>query len=436
MLIRVNFPPIFEGFFFRPGIQYRIAFGGRGSGKSWSFARALLVRSIKESTRVVCVREYQNSIKDSVYSLLCDQIDLLGLSSYFTVFKTEIKCNNNSSLITFRGLSDITADSIKSFEGVDIAWIDEGQTISQRSLDIFLPTIIRKPGSEVWISLNPELETDPVYQYFIVNPPAGCLAVRVNYNDNPFFSKESEGLRKHNQATMSVEQYEHIWLGKCLPAVDGAVYFKQISEAQDQGRVRNVPYNPMLKVHLVCDIGFNDSTTFGMFQVVGSELRMIDYLEGNQMRWDEYNQLLRTRNYNWGRVWLPHDGFAKRIEADGQSSADILIKLGWDVAPRTEITQISIEEGIRVVRLKFHQLWIDKDKCQPCVEHLKRYRRHVSKTTNTATGPVHDEHSHAADMIRYFFINCQKMTNSDSRADFWSNNLQRAPRMMDAGIGY
>ncbi len=146
------------GFLFYPE-RYKIAYGGRGSGKSWSFARALLIQGLQSPLRVLCTREIQKSIKDSVHKLLSDQIQLLGLGTLYDVLETTIRSKTNATEFMFSGLSTHTVESIKSFEGCDICWIEEAQTVVKRSWDILTPTI-RKDNSEIWVSFNPDLETD------------------------------------------------------------------------------------------------------------------------------------------------------------------------------------------------------------------------------------------------------------------------------------
>ena len=159
-------------------MRYKVARGGRGSSKSWSFARALLIQAASQPLLILCTREVQKSIKDSVHKLLSDQIQALGLGSFFEILETEIRGRNGSKFI-FAGLSQQTVESIKSLEGCDRVWCEEAQAITKRSWDVLTPTI-RKDGSEIWISYNPELESDETHQRFTINPPDDCISVLVN----------------------------------------------------------------------------------------------------------------------------------------------------------------------------------------------------------------------------------------------------------------
>ena len=165
--IVVEVPEKLLGIFQRK--RYFVAHGGRGSGKSWTFAKAIILQSFSKTTRVLCTREVQKSIKESVKRLLDDQIQAMGLGSFFDSTETEIR-GKNGSLIVFAGLANHTVESIKSYEGIDIVWIEEAQTVSKKSLDILIPTI-RKEGSEIWVSFNPELDTDEVWKRYVENTP-------------------------------------------------------------------------------------------------------------------------------------------------------------------------------------------------------------------------------------------------------------------------
>lgn len=206
---KLELPAVFEPLT-RPA-RWKGAYGGRGSGKSHFFgAMAVLNMATRAGFRIVCVREIQNSIKDSVKQLIEDKIKDLGLSGFFTITEQEIR-GQNGSLAIFRGLQNHTAASIKSLEGFDVAWIEEAQTISQQSLDLLTPTI-RKPGSEIWASWNPGKETDPVDVLFRTNPPPGAIVVKANWSDNPYFP---EALRDdlENDRASRPDKYQHIWEG-------------------------------------------------------------------------------------------------------------------------------------------------------------------------------------------------------------------------------
>lgn len=392
-------------FLFEPA-RYKVAHGGRGSGKSWGYARALLLQGAAKPLRILCTREVQKSIKDSVHKLLSDQIQALGLGWFYQVLENEIRGKNGTEF-TFAGLASHTIESIKSYEGVDRVWIEEGQVVRKRSWDVLIPTI-RKPGSEIWLTYNPELETDETHQRFAVNPPADSVVVQVNYSDNPWFPAELEAERIHSKA-VNPQDYDWIWEGKCKPAVAGAIYYEQIAAAEAQQRIVNVPYDPLLRVHVVFDLGWNDAMSISLVQKHTSELRIIENIEESHKTLDYYSAILKDKRMNWGTLYLPHDGRHKDYKT-GKSAEEIMRALGWTV----KITpNMSIEDGIRLTRMTFPRLYFDKTKAARIVQCAKRYRRSINQQTQEAGAPLHDEWSHGADNLRYIAVNAEDMSNDD-----------------------
>jgi phage terminase large subunit len=398
-----RFPPKLE-FLFNPA-RYKVAYGGRGGAKSWGFARALLIQASSHPLRILCTREVQKSIKDSVHQLLSDQVSALGLDGFFDVLTQEIRGKNGSRFL-FSGLSDQTAESIKSFEGIDIVWVEEAQAVTKRSWNILIPTI-RRPRSEIWVSFNPELDTDETYRRFVSSPAPDSVVVKLTYADNPWFPAELESERQHSQLT-DPDEYDNIWEGACKAAVAGAIYAKEVQAAQDQGRVCNVPYDPMLKAHVVCDLGFNDQMSVIVVQRQLSEIRVIDYLEDSHRTLDDYSAELRDKRLNWGKLWLPHDAKHKTLAAAGKSTEDLMRKLGWDVGI---VPDVGVEPGIKLARMAFARTWFEKTKAERLMECLKRYKRNVPTTTGEPGAPVHDQYSHGADAFRYLSIVADQMKN-------------------------
>ncbi|MXV36844.1 PBSX family phage terminase large subunit [Saccharibacter sp. EH611] len=204
----IEVPPAFGDF--GQSYRYRLWYGGRGSGKSWTIARVLIALAVTRPVRVLCCREYQTSIAESVHKLLVDQITALGLNAWFVIHDQHIRATNGSEFI-FKGLAR-HSQSIKSTEGIDIAWVEEAQTISQESLDILLPTI-RKNSSELWFSWNPLERDAPIEQLReSLYGHDNALIQRVNWSDNPWFpdTLNQERLRCYQHAP---NLYPHIWEG-------------------------------------------------------------------------------------------------------------------------------------------------------------------------------------------------------------------------------
>ena len=417
-------------FLFDP-YDYKICWGGRNGLKSWSIARTLLAIGAKRTIRILCGREIQKTLKDSVHQLLTDQAQSLGLGKFYGIFDNEIR-GRNGTLFLFAGFSNMTVESVKSFEGVDILWIEEARNISKRSYEIIIPTI-RKTDSEVWISFNPELDTDETYVRFILSPPPKSMSVFTTFADNPWRSEKSENDRLHCQHT-DPDAYDNIWLGKPRTAVAGAIYAKEIHQAMLDKRICRVPYDPRLKVHTVWDLGKRDYTAIGLFQKGFSEFRMINYIHDHQQYLPFYAAKLNAMNMNWGWDWLPHDGFISDIKSP--SAYQILKDHGRRVKPKIDTTlpvpNVEIETGIKAVRLIFPRLVIDSETCAGFIEAAKRYRRTINTQTQQPGAPLHDQFSDPMDMLRYFALVADKLTNDEE--------LNRRPRVQpvrsyDRGAG-
>ena len=385
--------------------RFKVMHGGRGSSKSWSVARALLILAAQKPLRVLCTREVQKSIKDSVHRLLTDQIQALGLGHLYEVLETEIR-GANGSLFVFAGLAQHTVESIKSFEGVDIVWVEEAQVVTKRSWDVLTPTI-RKPGSEIWLTLNPDMDTDETYVRFVQAPPANAWVQQVNYTDNPWFPEVLEQERL-DTLRRDPENYPNIWEGRPKRVAAGAIYRHEIDKLFADGRVRPVPYDPVLKVHTVWDLGWNDAMTIGFFQRAGSELRVIDYIEDSHHTLDWYVAEIEKRPYRWGTDFLPHDARARNTQT-GKSTEEALKAMGRNTYVHDAD---STEEGIKSARLVFSRCYFDETKTARLVECLKRYKRKINQRTGEPMEPEHDEYSHGADMFRYAAMSVELMGNS------------------------
>lgn len=363
---------------------------------------------MQKPTRILCAREIQRTIGDSVHRLIADQIALLGFDGLFTVTDTEIRCVNGSSF-TFAGLRQQDAGKIKSFEGVDICWVEEAQTVSKKSWDVLIPTI-RKENSSIWVTFNPELDTDETYQRFVVKPPHDAQVVKVNWNDNPWFPKTLD-LERRSLQQRDIEAYKNVWEGQCRSALEGAIYAREVALLYEQGRVRPCPYDPLLPVHTVWDLGWNDQTSILLVQRA-SEVRVIGFIEDSHRTLADYVQQLRALPYVWATDWLPHDGRAKDFKS-GKSAEEMMQAMGRTVRI---VENLGIEEGIRASRMVFPRVYVDPS-AEGLLAHLKRYRRAINATTGEPGAPLHDEHSHAADAFRYMAVAVDQMSSAPAIPD-------------------
>lgn len=380
-------------FLFEPH-PYKVLYGGRDGVKSWSVAQALLILGSLNPLRILCGRETMDSIRESVHQLLSDQIARLGLDDFYQVLQSEIRGANGTEFV-FAGLRKQTVSSLKSYEAIDICWIEEASVVSRRSLTILLPTI-RKPGSEIWFTLNPDLETDAVYQDFIVNPPAGAVVVKTSFRDNNWLSAESrqkiETLRERDFDT-----YHHVYEGATRSTVEGAIYKAEIQAAEKDGRIRQVPFDPMRPVDTFWDLGFADRVAIWAAQRTSFEIRVLRYFEGDHQAIDYYLREMQTWGYVFGTCFLPWDGGTPSL-GTGKSIEEIMRSKGF----KTQVNrQLSVADGINAVRTLFPQFYFDANLCADGLQYLRRYQWGPLTALGVARRePLHDDASHPADALR------------------------------------
>lgn len=399
--------------------RYKAAFGGRGSSKSHSFAMLAVLNCISKGSRIVCIREVQNTIRDSVRQLLVDKINAMGVADMFDILESEIR-GKNGSLIIFRGMKDMNAIGIQSLEGFDIAWVEEAQSLSQRSLDVLRPTI-RKPGSELWFSWNPRSKKDPVDLFFrgpIKNPDAVC--VEMNWMDNPFLPNELLQEKNLDYIRDPVKA-QHIWGGGYEQIAEGAYYGKDVVQAENENRITRVPHDRSANVYACWDLGIGDAMAIWTFQIVGKEWHWINYLEGTNKPLGAYVDALASLPYAVTEHLLPHDAEARELQT-GKSRKQFLEERGLKcrVVPNHRV-----DDGIEAVRAVFNRFWIDAEACERGIECIRSYRTEFDHRLQTIKPqPLHDWASHGADAMRVGVMGINE--NFISTQSDWAKPLSRA----------
>lgn len=398
-MIEIEFPAAFR--FLRKPARYKVAYGGRGSGKSWAFARQLLLEGYQRKLRILCTRELQRSISDSVHKLLSDQILALGLENFYTIEKSSIYAANGTEFI-FSGL--LNSASLKSYEQVNICWVEEAQVVSKHSWELLIPTI-RAENSEIWITMNPELPTDDSYQRWVINPPPGAVVRRINYDQNHWFP---EVLRREMEYCKETDPdlYNHIWLGCPVSMLAGAIYANELRQVDADHRITRVPYDPMRPVDCYWDLGYGDLTAVWFVQSGPFEYRLIDYLQTNAHTIDWYIREMQSRGYMYGTDWLPWDiGTHATQMGSGRSIEELMRLAGRKVRI---VPKLPVADGINAARTLFPLLWFDAERTADGVQALRHYRYgEVVKTGSPTREPLHDINSHGADAFRYFAL-CAK----------------------------
>lgn len=422
--LRVQIPEKIGAIFApKENIRYRVAYGGRGSGKSIAFARMLLLEALKTPGKYLCCRELQKSIKTSVHSLLAAEIAAMGLDAYFDVGKEYLRTKDESAEFLFFGLRS-NAEEIKSTHGIKIAWVEEAQAVSQFSLDMLIPTI-RENRSELWFTFNPQDELDPVYEMFVTNPRRKAAVCEVNYDENPWFPQVLEDERLEC-LEKSPEKYNWIWKGQLYVNVNAAVYGKWVEKAKSEGRIKEGIYDPSLPVFTAWDLGYSDDTAIWWFQVAGNEVRAIDYYENNRQDMRHYAEQLYGREipeedieygpngkvlsfklgkpieglerrikYNYGDNYVPHDAANKLLQAGGRSVVDQLHELGI----KSKIVEATSQQNqIAAGRGAIDRAWFDPVHCKAGIRCLKKYAfEERDGERGYSTTPKHDVYSHGAD---------------------------------------
>lgn len=401
MQIEIDVPQPFEELF-APTKQWRhfLYHGGRSSGKSTTVATYLVTLATSKPMRILCCREVQRSIKESVHRLLSDCIEKYKLPGW--TITDETLRNKNGSEFIFKGLHG-NEQNVKSTEGVDICWVEEAQSVSMNSIDVLIPTI-RKEGSFLIWTMNRLTEEDPVWNRIAKTPDERTYIKQVNSTAiENLLSKEviheREKMRKENP-----ELYEHVWLGQPLTANTGSVFGKQLALAREQGRIGKVAYDDSLGVYTAWDLGVGDSTAIWFFQVTtGGEIHFIDHYESAGEDLGHYISVIQNKPYNYNKHFLPHDAKARELQT-GTTRVDFFNARGIynvEVLRPTRFT-LGQDDISLVARPKFSKCWFDEDKCQRGLECLRAYHyEYDEKNKLLKDRPCHDWSSHSSSAFIY-----------------------------------
>lgn len=377
---------------------YKGAHGGRGSAKSWFFAGQLISESIEhQGLRSVCLREVQKDLKDSAKLLLEDQIQRLGVGKLFDVQRDLIVTPGGGQII-FRGMQDFNAESIKSLEGFDRAWIEEAQTLSKRSLALLRPTM-RKDGAEIWASWNPRKKTDAIDEFLRQNAPAGSMVVEANWNQNPFFPARLEAERQHDLCHYP-DQYPHIWEGEYVKIFEGAYYAAQLTAARSSNRITELSPDPLMTMRAIFDIGGTgakaDAVAIWIAQFIGPRILVLDYYEAVGQPLATHVNWLRDSGYAKALCILPHDG-AKHDSVFDVTYESELKRAGFEVKVIPNQGRGAAMQRIEAARRKFPNIWFNEPKVSAGLDALGAYHERKDEVRGIGLGPEHDWASHGAD---------------------------------------
>ena len=382
--------------------QYRdiALFGGRGGGKTHNVAGPLVIQAAQSSLRVVCAREIQNSIRDSSKAVIEDKIKDYGLKGHFVVTDQEIRGarkSNEDTRFLFKGMWR-NPDAIKSLEGADVFWGDEANRFSERSIRLVRPTM-RKPGSRMIWTWNPEFDHDPIDRLFRGEngPPPRSLVKQIGWQDNPYFLASPLMEEMEFDYATDPSKAAHVWGGEYISAIDGAYYVKQLETAKNEGRICNLAKDPTIRVRTFWDLGRNDATAIWVGQWVGKEIRFLDYIEGRGQEMGYYIQQLHARGWTGCICVLPHDGANETVTSVYGSAASILRNAGFDVEIVPNQGKGAALARVEAARRLFGQMWFNQDETRPGLKALAAYHERIDDKRNVGLGPMHDWASDPAD---------------------------------------
>ena len=383
--------------------RYKGLWSGRGAGKSHFFAEQVVIGAL-QGKRIVCLREVQNSIKESVKQLITDKIIQFGLDSQFTILEQEIRAPRDGQII-FKGLQSFNAANIKSLEGFDIAWVEEAQTLSQHSLDLLRPTI-RKQGSELWFSWNPRYKTDAVDKFFRSDKREDAICIKTGWQDNPYFKSSPMYADMLKDFEIDADKAEHVWNG-AYGSSQGAILARWVNEAERTGRIHDkVVFDPEgAPIEVSVDLGFRDTASFWYWQRVRGGFNVLKYDGDSGLDVDDWiprvqDNLRELGAKNVGRIWLPHDSRAKTFQSRHTTMERFIQAFGAQhvglVPQSKKQDQISAARDV-ITRCAFH-----RDLCEDGLDGLRAWEFVYSEENGVfSREPNHNWASHPSDAFAY-----------------------------------
>lgn len=383
--------------------KYRGAFGGRGSGKTRSFAMMTAVRGYQwsmagESGIILCGREYMNSLDESSMEEIKAAIrSEPWLDAHYEIGEKFIRTKDRRIEYKFVGLRHNLA-SIKSKARIKLLWVDEAEPVTADAWSTVIPSV-REHDSEIWVTWNPERKASATHKRFREDPPADSKIVELNFMDNPWFPSVLEHARLEDMEKRP-DSYEHVWGGGFKTALTGAYYAPGLSKAKEQGRIGNVSADPLMTIRAHWDIGGTgakaDACAIWIDQFIGKEIRVLDYYEAIGQPLSVHVDWLRSRGYQKAKCILPHDG-ANHDKVYKVSYESALSEAEFDVEVIPNMGVGAANRRIEVTRRTFDSIWFNADTTEGGRDALGWYHEKHDDKRSIGLGPNHDWSSHAAD---------------------------------------
>ncbi len=424
-MLEIEFPEKLL-FLLQEPARYKVLYGGRGAGKTENIARALIILASQKKLRIACFRELQASIAESVHETIKNQIFDMGLDEEFNILDKTITSKRTGSEFLFKGIR-YNINSIKSLARIDIAWVEEAVNVSKSSWEKLGPTIRGrheddpngmggpfKKGPEIWLSFNPELDTDETYKRFVLQrgkyapdfieengrKERYAFVLKLNWSDNKWFPLD---LRRDMELLKHTDESEwlNVWEGNTKQTLDGAIYAEEIKKVLLEGRRGKVSYDSSRPVHTFWDLGHADHTAIWFIQQVGMEYNIINYFQDHLKKITYYLEHLQSLKYMYAYHYLPHDADNETLAS--RSVAKIVREAypkSVKIVPRVAKKVV----GIRAARTIFDLCNFDEENTADGWQCLCRYQYDVDEDGKFSKEPMHNEYSHGADAFQTFAL--------------------------------
>ncbi len=408
---RIQVPPKLIPIFTKPA-DVRAAYGGRGSGKTRTFAKMTAIRAYMWDRAgaegiILSARQFMNSLDDSSMEEIKAAIrDEPWLHGHFDIGEKYIRTQSRRIAYKFAGL-DRNIDSIKSKSRIKLCWVDEAEPVTEEAWTKLIPTL-REEDSELWVTWNPESKRSSTHKRFRESKDPRTLVTEINWRDNPWFPDVLNRTRLRDVEARP-DKYAHIWEGDFATVFEGAYYVKELGQALAAGRITSVPYEPLLPVHTAWDLGKGANMAVWLFQIAPESIRVIDYVEGSpEDGIPDIVSKLTAKAYAYGDDWVPHDAKVAEI---GTKRTRIETLQRLQRKPKL-VPDHKVMDGINAVRETLPRVWIDAEKCELGLDCLRQYRSEYDENKLVfSDNPRHDWTSHAADAFRYLAMAWKTMTS-------------------------
>ncbi len=412
---RIELPPKLIPIFAEPA-DYRVSWGGRGSGKTRTFAKMTAVRAYQWAARgdegtIVCGREFMNSLAESSFTEVAAAIKSEPwLAEQFDIGESYIRTRDRRIDYSFTGLRHNLA-SIKSKAKIKLLWVDEAEPVTETAWETVIPSV-REEDSEIWVTWNPERKNSATHKRFRLDPPERCLGAEMNWRDNPWFPAILERKRIEDKIKRP-DSYEHVWEGEFIGLVEGSYYAKQLSEARAAHRITELNPDPLMKMRAYWDIGGTgnnaDACSIWIAQIIGPRVLVHDYYEAVGQPLASHVNWLRDSGYGKAFCVLPHDGkthdkvFPVTFESELKAA-------GFEVKVVPNMGRGAALKRIEATRRLFPNIWFNEATTEAGLEALGAYHERRDIGRSVGLGPMHDWSSHAADAFGLLCVDHEEPT--------------------------